>query len=229
MLYLDHDFFSNFNSGVESGDNGLVSDIIVNEISEIIVNKTADVIDLLNKVGIKVKDNASDEFIVDSIINNMSTNVKLNKGLAFLVAQNNDASKTPLYKIDKDGKKVQVENKSKNATIRQIDSVASGIIGLGDSFTYKPELKKEFKQNLMSVIKTKSKAVGERKRQHKNNSNTKYWLLAFVVVGAGIGIYLYIKSKNKLEEGGLLPDGSVAPTPSAPVSEVVTPDASAVV
>jgi hypothetical protein len=39
MLYLDHDFYSNFNSGIESGDTDLITDMICNETSELIVYK----------------------------------------------------------------------------------------------------------------------------------------------------------------------------------------------
>jgi hypothetical protein len=222
MLYLDHDFYSNFNSGINSGDNELISDMVVNELSELIVYKTKKVIDLLNHIGIKTNEKASDEKIVDNIITNLSTNEKLNKGLAFLIAENNDATKTKQIIKGKDGKEKEVRRRTKGATVREIDSIASGIMGIGASFTHKPQLQKEFKISLMKKIETKSTAVGERDRKHTNNTNGKYWLLAILVVGASIGIYFYLKNKKKKASEGMLVDG-VEPTPEVVAPSEVAP------
>ena len=46
MLYLKHDFYSNFNSGVEAGDNDLITDLLVNEISELLVYREEKLLDL---------------------------------------------------------------------------------------------------------------------------------------------------------------------------------------
>jgi hypothetical protein len=199
--------------------------MIVNEASELIVYKTEKVLDLLNRVGIKTNEKASDEKIVDSIINNMSTNAKLNKGLAFLIAENNDATKTKKIVKGKDGKERELTRRSKGATVKEIDSIASGIVGIGDSFKYKPQLQKEFKINLMKLIDTKSNAVGERDRKQTESGNGKYWLLAILVVGAGVGIYFYLKNKKKLAEGGALegvePTVEATPTVEAPIVEPI--------
>jgi len=223
MLYLDHDFYSNFNASISSGDNELISDMLVNEMSELIVYKTEKILDLLNRVGIKTNENASDEKIVDNIISNMSNNVKLNKGLAFLIAESNDATKTKKIVKGKDGKEREMTRRSKGATIKEIDSISSGIVGIGDSFKYKPQLQKEFKIKLMKLIETKSNAVGERDRKQTENNNGKYWLLAILVVGAGVGIYFYLKNKKKMAEGGALegvaPTVDAAPTVQAPIVE----------
>ena len=54
MLYLNHDFYSNFNSGIQSGDNDFITDMIVNELSELIVYNHDSLLDLMNNVGISV-------------------------------------------------------------------------------------------------------------------------------------------------------------------------------
>lgn len=224
MLYLDHDFYSNFSSGISSGDNDFITDMIVNEASELIVYKTDKVIDLLNTVGIKTNDNVSDEKIVDNIVQNLSSNVKLNKGLAFLIAENNDASKTKTEVRGADGKVRESRRKSRGATMKEIDSIASGIMGIGDSFTHKPQLQKEFKLKLMKVIDTKSKAVGERDREQTTNKNGKYWLLAIVVIGAGVGLYFYLKHKKKIAQEGMVIEGAESSVivPPSDVAPVVT-------
>jgi len=203
MLYLEHDFYRNFSGGVNSGDNELVTDIIVNEISELIVYKTPELIDLLNTVGIRTKEKASDEKLVDAIINNLSKNVKLSKGLAYLIATNNDSKGVVKVVKGKDGQERRIRKNTKQVKISDIDMIASGIVGLGDSFIYKPQLKKEFKIKLMNTIKTKSKAVGDRTRKHDSNKNGKYWLLAFLVVGASVGLYFIIKHRKKVAAEGI--------------------------
>lgn len=207
MLYLEHDFYSNFNSGIMSGDNDFITDMIVNELSEIIVYKRKSIIDLLEKVQLKLNDNVSDEKIINTIIDNLSKNTKLVKGLAFLIAQNNQSSKKTKIVKGADGKERTIKIGEKPATVDQIDMVASGIVGLGDSFIYKPQLKKEFKLRLIKLIETKSKAVGDRTVRIKDSKSGGYWLLAILVVGAGIGIYFYLKNKKKIAAEGLAVDG----------------------
>lgn len=221
MLYLNHDFYSNFNSGVNSGDNELVSDMIVNELSELIIYKNSELFDTFKKAGIKINEKASDEKIVDVIINNISKNINLTKRLAFLIASNNNHRKTLKTVTGKDGNKREVTTKERTANRSEIYMIESGIMGIGDSFTYKPQLKKEFKLKMMKVIKTKSKAVGDRERKHTESNNGKYWLLAFLVVGAGVGAYFYLKHRKKVAAEGLLVDGvevdNILPTPPPPV------------
>ncbi len=223
MLYLDHDFYSNINASIESGDNDFISDMIVNELSELIVYKTQKVIDLLNMIGIKTNEKVSDEKIVDNIVGNLSTHQKLSEGLAFLIAENNDASKTKKTIKGANGHTKEVRSRTKGATVKEINRIASGISGIGASFTYKPQLKKEFKIKLMKVIDTKSKAVGERDRKHTNNTNGKYWFLALLVVGASVGFYFYMKNRKKMASEGMLVEGGNTPPKIVTPSEVATP------
>jgi len=96
--------------------------------------------------------------------------------------------------------------------------VASGIIGVADTFSYKPQLKKEFKIKLMDSIKTKSKAVGDRENKHEENKNGKYLVLAIIMVGLGIGAYFYIKNRKKIAAEGLQVGGG-EPSVQIPVVE----------
>lgn len=219
MLYLKHDFYSNFNSGINSGDNELLSDMLVNELSEIIVYRNPDLLALLKRAGISTSKKVSDEKLVDIIIKNISDNETLVKGLAFLISQNNKSNDIVKEVEGKDGKKRRVAQGTRAATIPEIDMVASGLVGISDSFKYKPQLKKEFKISLMKVIKTKSKAVGDRERKIDENQNGKYWFMAFLVVGLGVGAYFYIKHKKKVAAEGALIDGGTPPVVEPPVVE----------
>lgn len=186
MLYLKHNFYSNFSSSIESGDNEFITDMIVNETSELIVYKRDELLPFLEKIGIKLKPNSSDEKVVDSILEEMPKNVKLIKGLAFLIAQNNIS----------DEKKIV----STQTMIKQIDMVSSGIMGISDSFAYKPQLKKEFKKRLLNIIKTKAEAVGDRNIPLLEGGNTIYWILGFLIIGTAIIITRnYLKKKKKQE------------------------------
>ena len=228
MLYLNHDFYSNFNSGVESGDNDLITDLLVNEISELLVYREEKLLSLLNSVEIETSEKATDEKIVDNILNNIPENIKLCKGLAFLIAENNKVAAPSKMIVEKDGKKKRVPTK-KSATVKDIDAIASGIIGIGDSFEHKPQLKKELKLKLMKVIDTKSKAVGDRTRKHTSNQNGKYVLLGILVVLAGVGVYFYLKHKKKVAAEGMdtgSPEPIIVPPPApeVPPTPVPTPE-----
>lgn len=211
MLYLKHDFYSNFNAGVNSGDNELLSDMIVNELSELIVYRHADLVKFLNKVGIKTKEKVSNEKLVDSILENLSKNVKLSKGLAFLICENNQVNEKVRVVKGSDGKERKVAQNQRAAEKSEIDMVATGIVGIGDSFKYKPQLKKEFKLNLMTSIKTKTKAVGDLDRKHTEKKNGKYVLLGIVVIGLSVGAYFYLKYRKKKAAQGLELDGGGTP------------------
>lgn len=221
MLYLKHDFYSNFNSGVSSGDNELLSDMVSNELSDLIVYRRSEVIGLLDKLSIKTSKKISDEKLVDIILNKITDTPKLSKGLAFLMSENNQANEKVRVVKGSDGVERKVAENVRAATRSEVDMVASGIVGIGDSFTYKPQLKKEFKISLMQNIRTKTKAVGDREVRIEENKNGKYWLLAFVIIGAGVGTYFYLKHRKKMAAKGLLVEGAEAPSIDTPIVEPV--------
>ena len=64
MQYLSHDFFSNFEGGVNSGDVEFTIDLWVNELSDILVSKPQKIVDLLNKVGVSAKITETDEELI---------------------------------------------------------------------------------------------------------------------------------------------------------------------
>lgn len=184
MLFLKHDFYSNFSSSVNAGDNNSIIDLITNETSELIVYKREELIEFLNSVGVEVKESQSDEKIIDQLLAGFPKNIKMIKGLAFLIYQNNKENQKP--------------NNDKARTYAQIDMIASGILGIGDSFEYHPQLKKEFKNTLLNKVETKAEIVGDRKIKIRENANGKYWFWGTLVVVTTIGVYLFVKYKDKL-------------------------------
>lgn len=187
MLYLKHDFYSNFSNGVDAGNNDLIIDLIINETTELIIHKRDELFDLLKITGIDLKPTVTDEKVIDSIVNAIPENVKLAKGLAFMIYENNTENDS--------GDKGVPKN---SVTTKKIEMIASGIIGIGDSFQYKPQLKKNFKNELLNKIEVKAKAVGDRKIKIRNSNNGVYWFLGIAVVVTAVGIYLFNKYKDKL-------------------------------
>lgn len=175
MIYLRHDFVGNYKNAVKSGDYEYVASLILNEIGDIIVYKPNKIIALLNQVDIPTKDNASDEELVDKILNNISSSEKLRKGLGYVIADVNSV-------IDDGG----------NEWKKEVDSITEGIDYLAISIRNKSSYKSLLRGELMFQIKTKSKAVGDRQRNHYK-PKTKIMNLVFLV-GAGFGIYWLIKT-----------------------------------
>jgi len=208
MIFLKHDFYSNFSSSVDAGDNNSIIDMLTNEISELIVYKREELIDFLDTVGVEVKPQFSDEKIINKILGGFPKNIKLTKGLAFLIYQNN-----PEQAVDKN-----VSN-DKATTFSKMDMIASGIMGIGDSFEYHPQLKKEFKNDLLNKIESKAKAVGDRKIKIRENTNVKYWFWGTVIVLATVAAVLFVKYKNTLlVEGKPVIEPTPPVTPEAPVA-----------
>lgn len=214
MQFLNHDYYSNFEGAVKSGDVDLTIDLWVNEVSDIIMSDAGKVIDLLNKVGIKTDANVSDEEIVENIMNNIVINSQLNKGISFLIAEFNG-----MLKGGGDWKP-------------KVDNIASTYKTLLDKALTNPTTSGSIKNDIMKQIKAKADAKGDYKRiifkqvvpeakKKKNNRTALYVIGGLVILTAiGIGIYYYRKNKKlKLmsDGGGLTPPidglGSV-PTPT---------------
>ena len=90
MIYLENDFYSNFNSMVESNDEVSTKSMFIDQISNLIAFKKNDLVSLFNKIGIKVSNNPTNKELSNIIANNIKSNKKLQIGLAYLIAENNN-------------------------------------------------------------------------------------------------------------------------------------------
>lgn len=90
MIYLENDFYSNFNSMVEANDEISTKDMFIDQISNLIAFKKSDLVSLFNKIGIKVSANPTNKELSNIIANNIKSNKKLQIGLAYLIAENNN-------------------------------------------------------------------------------------------------------------------------------------------
>jgi len=218
MRYDNHNFFSNFLGGVNSKDVDLTLDLWVNEVSNLIIDSNDEIISLLNKTGIKAEKTDSYEQLADSILNNINSNSLLNKGICFLIAQENGITPDK----NKDWKKA-------------IDTISDKYAILFKSIMSSDKVKASIKADLMEHIKSKAdnakgginKVVfsadtveGKKKRRIKI---AKYVLGGLAVVAiVYIGLHYYKKHKLSFENGGQLPPVApnpvMNPTPTMPVS-----------
>lgn len=90
MIYLENDFYSNFNSMVEANDEVSTKSMFIDQISNLIAFKKNDLVSLFNKIGIKVSANPTNKELSNTIANNIRTNKKLQIGIAYLIADNNN-------------------------------------------------------------------------------------------------------------------------------------------
>lgn len=221
---------ANFMGGVNSKDVELTFDLWINEVSDLVIDSTDEVIALLNKTGVKADKTDSYEQLVDKILNNINTNALLNKGISFLIAQQNGV--TP----------------EKNKNWKQaIDSIAAKYASLLKSTLGNDKIKSSIKADLMEHIKTKSASsksgnkpavmtkdtvAGKRARNIK--------IAKYVIGGLAIAAVIYFTldwyKKNKsmsFETGGAIPNPTPTPmlSPSMPVMNPVatTPSVSHVV
>lgn len=215
---------SNFMGGVNSKDVELTFDIWINEVSDLVIDSTDEVIALLNKTGVKAEKTDSYEQLVDKILDNISSNNLLNKGISFLIAQQNGV--TP--------------EKNKNWK-QSIDSIAAKYASLLKSSLGNEKIKASIKSDLMEHIKTKSVSsksgnakvvmtkdtvAGKRARNIK--------IAKYVIGGLAVAALIYFGldwyKKNKamsFETGGAIPPAIPNPTPlpnpTVPVANVNAP------
>jgi len=98
MIYLENDFYSNFNSMVESNDEMSLHKMFVDQISNLIAYKKGDLVSLFKKINIKVSDKPTNKELSEIIANNLKSNKKLQVGLAYLIAENNNLMQQEIKK-----------------------------------------------------------------------------------------------------------------------------------
>lgn len=151
MIYLENDFYSNFNSMVESNDDVSLKDMFVDQISNIIAYKKDDLISLFDKVGIKVSKKPTNNELSNLIAKNFKTNRKLQIGLAYLIAEDNNILQQEIKKsrqIDDadgfDGEKTTTNSKTPKTPKKPVDwnksadavtSIAGAFSVLADTIT----------------------------------------------------------------------------------------------
>lgn len=221
MIYLHHDLYSNFTDSIKSGDLKMTNSILINELSDLLVYETKQVVDALNKVGITAKEKWSDEELVDAILLNFKSNTKLVSAIAFLIA---DTNKLINKKEDKAEKSLKIVN-----------DLSSGLSTVSKNLEKDATLSVSMKKDIMEQIVAKANAGGNYKRTIWKSGKSKKRLLFIIggVVIVGIGAYCYYKYKQSkqieaLALGGMLDNGAMLPNlnqqpPLPTIAPVITP------
>lgn len=197
MIYVDNDFYSNFNSIKKSNDDVSMSSLFIDQLSNIIAYKKDELIDLFKKVDIAINDKPTNKQLTDAIVSNLATNKKLVIGLSYLIAKDNDILQEQLKKSrtndsfsNVDAKKKKVDWSKAQDSIQVIagsmSSVADSLVGVKKGM---------FSDDLLGQANAKDKTsiTDELNKQQDKKNNKWIWLVLGVVVVGGIGYYGYKK------------------------------------
>jgi hypothetical protein len=150
MIYLENDFYSNFSSMVEANDEVSLNRMFVDQISNLIAYKKSDLVSLFGKVGINVSKNPTNKELANLIAKNIKSNKKLQIGIAYLIAEDNDilqqefkkgrpSDDTDAFEGEKDKKPKEPKKPRKpvdwNKSADAVTSIAGSISVLADTLT----------------------------------------------------------------------------------------------
>jgi hypothetical protein len=192
MIYLENDFYSNFSSMVESNDDVSLSKMFVDQISNLIAFKKNDLVSLFGKIGIKVSNNPSNKELANIIAKNIKGNKKLQIGIAYLIAENNDilqqeykkgrpSDDTDAFEGEKDNKPKEPKKPRKpvdwNKSADAVTSIAGSISVLADTLTQSKTGQFADDLNNQSNVKSpeevakdeEAKSLADKKKKTKRN------------------------------------------------------------
>ena len=225
MIYLENDFYSNFNSMVESNDDLALKGMFIDQISNLIAYKKADLINLFNKIGIKVSKKPTNKELSNIIATNLKGNKKLQIGLAYLIAEDNNILQQELKKSrpNEDGldnfdgtqpkdkttktKKPIDWNKSADA----VTSIAGSISVLADTITQSKTGKLATDLNGQANVKSPEQIAKEEEDKKLADAKAKRKrrtiIIGVVVIALGITAFIGYKKGwfGKLGKGEVNP------------------------
>ena len=198
MIYIEQDFYLNFTNAVKSNDDNALRNMLSDEISRLISERTQ-LTDLLKKLSIVITDKPTNEELSNVITSNITNDNKLRVGLAYLIAKNNDI--VLKKKTEKEEKEEKEENskKANTDTVALIStSISAFIKSIGNKINdFKDEiiLKSNNKAPNLSefslskqeqILKEKQPAKKEEEIEPKKSKKWLWILLGIAVVGGGI-------------------------------------------
>jgi predicted RNA binding protein with dsRBD fold (UPF0201 family) len=197
MIYKDHNFTENFCNAIGYKDEGMMKDIILDELSRLIVDEKTDVVKLLrdNDINVSVKDN--DIVIANIITNEISKdNDKVTKGISDLITKsrfNTESYKSFSGKIlsADAGKGAKfLDNVSKVLSNPVVQDSVSTVTALG--------LKKAFNKKNSTTASQNSANLLERLKMNQASNTKKKINIKVILIILGVttiigilGIKLY--------------------------------------
>jgi hypothetical protein len=201
MIYIEQDFYLNFTNAVKSNDDNALRNMLSDEISRLISERTQ-LTDLLKKLSIVITDKPTNEELSNVITSNITNDNKLRVGLAYLIAKNNDiVLNKKTEKQEKESKEEKEENskKANTDTVALISTSISTLIkSIGkniEDFKNEIILKSNNKAPNLSefslskqeqLLKEKQPVKEEEEKTPKKNKKWLWILLGIAVVGGGI-------------------------------------------
>jgi hypothetical protein len=223
MIWVQHDFYSNFIQGTNSKNIELGLDIFRSEISDLLTYKSDGLYGLFDKLKIKYKKKSSYEELLDIILREMKVNEKFIRGLSFLIGESNNV----------------IKNNPKISWDKLLDKITIGIKKINKYFIDNPRKEMLFKRRTIDMIGLKSSITGNDSRELNKKDNTVLWIFGIVAVGiAGYLVYRYFDNKKQarlraeslqgvnpmLETGGsIVPEVTGTPMPQMNTMSEVSP------
>lgn len=211
MIYLENDFYSNFNSIAQSNDDVSMKNLLIDQISNLIAFKKDDLVSLFGKIGIKVSNNPTNKELSNTIAKNLKTNKKLQIGIAYLIAENNNVLQQEMKKnrptdytesFEGDKNKEPKPRKTRkpidwSKTADSVTAIAGSVSVLSDSITQAKTglLANEIldQANIKSPEQIATDIENKKIEDLKAKKRKRNILIAVVVIGLGITAYIGYK------------------------------------
>jgi hypothetical protein len=215
MIYLENDFYSNFNSMVESNDDLALKSMFIDQISNLIAYRKNDLINLFGKIGIKVSKKPTNKELSNIIATNLKGNKKLQIGLAYLIAEDNNILQQEMKKSrpSEDGldnfdgtnptdKKTDKTPKPKkpidwNKSADAVTSIAGSISVLADTITQSKTGKLATDLNGQANVKSPEELAKEEENKKlaeaKAKRKRRTIIIGVVVLALGITAFIGYK------------------------------------
>lgn len=205
MIYLENDFYSNFNSMQKSNDEISMRGLLFDQISSIIAYNKSGLLDLFGKVGIKTSDKPTNNELTILVINNIKSNQKLQIGLAYLIAEQNNLLQEQAKNerndefSGNDGKKQKPKRDFKE-TADVVTSISNSIKVVADTITntnagkVQGDLETQVNSKSPEEIQLEQQQGGqedreiERKKKQKRNI-----IIGVVLVAISVGVFIAYK------------------------------------
>jgi len=206
MIYVESDFYSNFNAITTSNDEVAFRSLLIDQLSNLIAYNREELLDLFQKANIKVSKKPKNNEIVRAITKNIKTNKKLVIGLSYLIAKENELLQEQLKNKREEDISEFSDDKRQNKpvdwdkTFDAVNAIGGSISVWADTLTGVKT--GNFESALNSATNGKSPEEIEREKKQKEEEekkrleeekkrqrNIKIAVVSLTVIGVAIGGY----------------------------------------
>lgn len=215
MRYEKHDFRKNFLNATGSQDSEMTRELILDEISTLVVRYPIEVSDVIKESGITIKADASTNELIKVLSKNLPVNKKLPSNLMKLIiakaskaSPNNKKKKMLMMKgwSNAEGDFGKFISKKEN-----IELVESGVLMLANIFGRKKRQQaqqakqtgntkqaRNYEKEAQDTLRRAEALMRKQAAQKQGKKGTHWgWYVGSAVLLAGIGTTVYFVLKNK--------------------------------